>query len=117
MRPAIVYECEGYKYIVLNVFNCNEYGQKRVYHILTDNQKWCGKVIDKIMNDGSINRGLWQTIYDRTKSIFDYLKPFHSIEYIDDAEYANRYPGIKDTYPSMDLSGYYEYIYERKNDD
>ena len=71
-RPAIVYECDGFKYIVLDVFRKNDYGVKRVYHILTDNQKWCGNVIDKIMDDGSMSRGLWQTVYDRTKSIFDW---------------------------------------------
>ena len=117
MRAAVIYECEGYKYIVLEVFYANDHGTKKVFHILTDNQRWCGKVIDNIMSDGSISRGLWQTIYDKTKSIFDYLKPYHSLEYIDNDDYEHRYPGLKDTYPSMDLSGYYEYIYTRNNDD
>jgi len=112
---TIMYQDEkGYRYIPVfqpELSNLFEYTRKKVYHIYTDNPKWCGKILPEVVNDTSIDVGTRTYWLERTNNSIEWgLKPYHKISFKDIEELDEDICEIYNFESiGIDSSGVYEY--------
>lgn len=81
-------EFEGNHYLVIHLYSTHQYTQKRVYHILTDNQKYCGNIINIIAGYTEI-LPKWKRdeIYNQHPCFENYLTPYYEVEFVENKDY------------------------------
>jgi len=108
-------EYNGYNYLVVHVSHDPYYGRKSVYHVLTNNQKWCGSIIPYLCGfPNAESKGEHDINYKRNPSILTALKPYYTVDFVEDKRY-ERYD-LGDEFP-IDTDSYYVFTYIEPYDD
>ena len=99
-------EFEGFTYQVRRVFCDCYYGNKSIYHITTDNQRWnLIEIVRYILGSTAVSKGERDFLLNNPKVAFE----AHFLEYyIGRFVESNKYPGF---------DGYYEITFIRPYDD
>lgn len=106
-----------YNYVVIPVSKKWHSTQKSVYHVLTDNPKWCADHLPMIVGYSKIeSKGLHDLNYKRNPTMENALKPYYSVEVKEDKRYIGQKDLNSDSFP-IDPSFYYEFTYVRPYDD
>ena len=107
----------GFNYLVHNVVNENHYGRKRIYHILTNNQKWCGSLLPEIVGYPNVDsKGEHDLNYKRNPSMLTALKPYYTVDFVEDKHTYANYDFDAMGFP-VDNDSYYRFIYVEPYDD
>lgn len=102
---------EGFDYIIINDHNNPFYGRESVYHILTNNPKWCGALIPDLCGYPNVmSKGEHSLNYKRNPTFENHLKPYYTVDLIEDNRYENQFDGV-------DTDCYYEFKYIEPYDD
>lgn len=111
MAKVITYK--GYNYIVIHLYTDSSYGRKLVYHVLTNNPKWCGSLIPDICGYPNVmSYGEYKINYQRNPTLTNHLKPYYKVDLIEDNLYQNQYNDL-----ALDTSCYYQFEYIEPYDD
>ena len=112
-------EYEGHNYLVVSVSHDPFYGRKDVYHVLTNNQKWCGSIIAELCGFPNVeSKGLHDLNYKRNPSMLTALKPYYTVEFKEDNMYEKSFDmeaALKGF--NVDTDSYYEFVYKEPYDD
>lgn len=112
MRIERIFDGE-YNYVVIPISTTHYGTHKSIYHVLTDNPKWCANDLPIIVGYPNVeNKGLHDLNYKRNPTMENALKPYYQVEVKEDEKYIGR----KDL-TLVDLSFYYEFTYVRPYDD
>ena len=89
MKQSIpILEFEGHNYIVLHKYSTHQYTRKSVYHILTNNQKYCGAIINDIAGYSEVEpKWLHDERYEKNPCFENYLKPYYEVEFVEGDKY------------------------------
>ena len=112
-------EYEGHNYLVQHVSHDPFYGRKDVYHVLTNNQKWCSSLIPELCGYHNVmSKGEKDIKYKQNPSIEIALKPYYIVNFKEDSFYDDNYDteALKHEFP-VDTDSYYELIYKEPYDD
>lgn len=114
---AKVIEYNGHKYLVIHLYTDCYYGRKSVYHVLTDNQKWCGSIIPELCGFSKVeSKGEHDLNYKRNPTMENALKPYYTVDFVEDKMYEEHYEGIKEEF-GVDTDSYYVFTYKEPYDD
>lgn len=119
MGTATKYQFEGHNYLVHHLYSDCFYGRKSVYHILTNNQKWCGSLLPELCGyPNAQSKGEHDMNYKRNPSVFNALKPYYTVEFIEDKMYEEHYDleDLVKEFP-IDTDSYYVFTYIEPYDD
>lgn len=83
---------EGYNYLVIPVYANSFYTRKYVYHILTNNQKYCGAILNDITGYSEVEpKWLHDENYRKNPSILTALRPYYTVDFKQDNKYEEEY--------------------------
>ena len=119
MNEAKKIEYNGFNYLVHHLYSDNFYGRKSVYHVLTNNQKWCGSIIPELCGyPNCASKGEHNMVYKKNPTIQNALKPYYTVDFTDDKMYAEHYDleDLVEEFP-VDLDSYYVFTYIEPYDD
>ena len=109
-------EYNGHNYLVHHLYTDNYYGRKSVYHVLTNNQKWCGSIINELCGYPNVeSKGEHDLNYKRNPSILTALKPYYTVDFVQD----DMYKGVKEVLDGFEVDddSYYVFTYKEPYDD
>lgn len=109
----------GHNYLVNHLYNDNFYGRKSVYHVLTNNQKWCGSLIPELCGYPNVkSKGEHDLNYKRNPSMLTALEPYYTVEFTEDNFYELAYntEKLKKEF-EVDTDSYYVFTYVEPYDD
>lgn len=109
----------GHNYLVHHLYSDCFYGRKSVYHVLTNNQKWCGSIIPEICGYHNVmSKGERDIKYKRNPSIEIALQPYYTVEFKEDDFYEKNWDTekLKKEF-DVDTDSYYVFVYKRPYDD
>lgn len=90
MAQMVTYE--GYNYLIIPVYANNFYTRRYRYHILTNNQKYCGAIINSIVGYSEVEpKWKHDENYKKNPSIFTELKPYYTCDFKEDRKYETEY--------------------------
>lgn len=119
METATMIQYNGYNYLVHHVSSDPYYGRKDIYHVLTNNPKWCGSLIPEICGYPNVmSKGEKDIAYKNNPSIIIALKPYYTVDFKEDRLYEEHYDleeALKN-FP-VDTDSYYELVYKEPYDD
>ena len=112
-------ELNGYNYLVIHLGTDLFYGKKSVYHVLTNNQKWCGNIIPDLCGyPKAESKGVHDVRYKREPTITNALRPYYTVDFVED----NLYQLLLDCESlkkkfDVDTDSYYVFTYIEPYDD
>lgn len=109
----------NHNYLIHHLYSDCHYGRKSVYHILTNNQKWCGSLIPEICGYPNVmSKGEKELLYKREPTIITAMKPYYTLEFKEDDFYEKAFDcdALKDEFP-VDTDSYYVFTYIEPYDD
>lgn len=114
---ATMIEYERFYYLVQPISLDNFYGRKAVYHVLTNNPKWCGSLIPQMCGyNNVISEGEYKYAYEKNPSLETALKPYYRIDFIESDLYKDY--DLRDLLPfEVDQDSYYQFTYIEPYDD
>ena len=114
---AKMIEYDGFNYLVKLVSHNSFYGRKDVYHVLTNNPKWCGSLIPEICGYPDVmSKGEKDIAYKRNPSMLISLKPYYTLDFVESDLY-KRYDLTSLLPFKVDQDCYYEFTYIEPYDD
>ena len=116
---AMKIEYEGYNYLVHHLYTDNNYGKKAVYHVLTNNPKWCASLIPELCGYPNIeSKAEHDFNYKKCPTIENSLKPYYIVKFLEDRTYYDRYDiqAALDGF-EVDTDSYYVFQYIEPYDD
>lgn len=119
MNQAKKIEYGGHNYLVHHMYSENDYGYKSVYHVLTNNQKWCGSIIAELCGYPDVDtKGEHELNYKRNPSMLTALKPYYTVDFREDDMYEKHYDlgELVKEFP-VDTDSYYVFTYVEPYDD
>ena len=112
-------EYNGHNYLIVYVSHDPYYGRKDVYHVLTNNQKWCGSIIPELCGFPDVeSKGEHDLNYKRNPSMLTALKPYYTVDFKQDDMYEKHFDmkAALDGF-EVDTDSYYEFVYNEPYDD
>ena len=107
----------GYNYLINHVVSDPYYGRKEVYHVLTNNPKWCGSLIPEICGYHNVmSKGEKDIEYKRNPSITVALKPYYTVDF-KESDYYEMFDFSEFLPAQVDQDSYYEFTYKEPYDD
>ena len=112
-------EYNGHNYLINHLYTDTYYGRKSVYHVLTNNQKWCGSLIPELCGFPNVeSKGEHDLNYKRNPSMLTALKPYYTVDFKQDDMYEKHFD-MKSALDGfeVDIDSYYELVYKEPYDD
>ena len=109
----------GHNYLVHHLYTNPYYGRESVYHVLTNNQKWAGGIINEICGfPNAMSKGEHDILYKREPTITNALKPYYTVEFKQDDMYEKHFDmkAALDGF-EVDTDSYYVFTYKEPYDD
>ncbi len=107
-----------FNYLVHHLYTDNQYGRKSVYHVLTNNPKWCGSILPEIVGyPNVVSKGERDIAYKRNPTITNALKPYYTVEFTEDKMYDNADIQTALDGFEVDTDSYYVFTYVEPYDD
>jgi len=109
----------GHNYLVHHLYTNPYYGRESVYHVLTNNQKWAGGIINEICGFPNVmSKGEHDILYKREPTITNALKPYYTVDFKQDDMYEKQFDmkAALDGF-EVDTDSYYELVYKEPYDD
>ena len=107
-------EYNGYNYLVHHLYTDCYYGRKSVYHVLTNNQKWCGSLIPGICGfPNAMSKGEHDILYKKEPTMTNAMKPYYTVDFKED----NMYVMANLDGFDVDVDSYYVFTYKEPYDD
>lgn len=109
----------GHNYLVHHLYSDCFYGRTSVYHILTNNQKWCGSIIAEICGYPNVQSKEEHDInYKRNPTMANAFKPYYTIDFKEDDFYEKAFDteALKKEF-EVDTDSYYVFTYKEPYDD
>lgn len=110
---------DGFNYLVHHLSTDNYYGRKSVYHVLTNNQRWCGALLPEICGyPDAESKGIHDVRYKNNPTIINALKPYYTVDSKQDDFYEKHFDmkaalvGFE-----VDTDFYYVFTYVEPYDD
>ena len=110
---------DGYNYLVIKVDYYPLYGRETTYHVLTNNQKYAGSILNKVVGYPNVDsKGEHAMRYKQNPTIENALRPFYDVKFVEDDLYEQHYDlsDLQDTFP-VDTDSYYVFTYKEPYDD
>lgn len=110
-------EFEGHNYLVHHLYSENNYGRKSVYHVLTNNQKWCGSIIPELCGYANVqSKGEHDIAYKHNPTMTNALKPYYTVDFVEDNLYQVGF-NLRNLDFKVDTDSYYVFTYVEPYDD
>jgi hypothetical protein len=112
-------EYNGHNYLINHLYTDTYYGRKDVYHVLTNNQKWCGSLIPELCRFPDVeSKGEHDLNSKRNPSMLTALKPYYTVDFKQDDMYEKHFDmkAALDGF-EVDLDSYYVFTYKEPYDD
>lgn len=112
-------EYNGHNYLVVYVSHNPYYGRKDIYHVLTNNQKWCGSLIPELCGFPNVeSKGEHDINYKNNPSMLTALKPYYTVDFKQNDMYEKHFDmkAALDGF-EVDVDSYYEFVYKEPYDD
>ena len=119
MDNATKIQYNGHNYLVHHLYTDCYYGRESVYHVLTNNQKWCGSIIPELCGFPNVeSKGEHDINYKHNPSMLTALKPYYTVDFKEDKMYEEHYDleELVKEFP-VDLDSYYVFTYKEPYDD
>ena len=119
MDNAIKIQYNGHNYLVHHLYTDCYYGRTSVYHVLTNNPKWCGSIIAELCGfPNAESKGEHDINYKRNPSMLTAFKPYYTVDFVEDKMYEEHYDleDLVKEFP-VDLDSYYVFTYKEPYDD
>ena len=102
---------EGYNYLVIHLYNENQYGHRAYYNVLTNNPKYCASLLPELCGYKSDldNEGLHDLRYKREPTPYNAFRPYYKAKFVEDNMYETICPVEKDF--QVDRDSYYSFEY------
>ena len=89
---AMMVTYKGYNYLVIPVYVNHFYTRRYRYHILTNNPKHCGAIINAIAGYPEVEpKWKHDENYKKNPSIITALRPFYTVDFKEDKKYEEEY--------------------------
>ena len=110
---------DGFNYLIIPFSHDPYYGRKTTYHVLTNNQKWCGSIIAELCGYPNVeSKGEHDLNYKRNPSMLTALKPYYTVDFRQDDMYEKHFDMNAALYGfEVDTDSYYEFVYKEPYDD
>ena len=106
----------GFNYLIHHLYTDCTYGKKSVYHVLTNNQKWCGTLLPEICGYPNVeSKGHHDVRYKNNPTITNALKPYYTVDTSEDNTYSNLNTELMNF--DVDTDFYYIFTYIEPYDD
>lgn len=109
-------EYNGFNYLINPLYSEHNYGRKSVYHVLTNNPRWCGALLPEICGyPNAVSKGEHDITYKRNPTMQNALKPYYTVDSAQDSMYEfldTEKMGFK-----VDTDFYYIFTYIEPYDD
>ena len=111
----VVYK--GHNYLINHLYSDNQYGTRRVYHILTNNQRYACGIMNEVVGYPNVEAKTKHDLaYKQNPTMDNAFKPYYKCEFVQDDLYEKLCPiDTKDFH--VDTDSYYIFEYIRPYDD
>ena len=112
-------EYNGFNYLINHLYSDCHYGRKSVYHVLTNNQKWCGSLIPELCGYPNVmSKGEKDILYKREPTFVNAMKPYYTVDFVEDDMYEKHFD-MKEALAgfNVDTDSYYVFTYVEPYDD
>lgn len=111
---------KGHNYLVRHLYSENTYGRRRVYHVLTNNQKWDGGILNEVVGYPQVmSKAEKDLLYKQKPTMEVAFKPYWQCEFTQDDWYQKLEPIDPKTLEEfpVDTDSYYIFTYVEPYDD